>query len=72
VEAPSTRLVSCFELLRAQAAKVTVTAGAIVEGLDVLRHVSDREVPVLVDLLFGALFLHATKEGLDDGGARLQ
>ena len=39
---------------------------SIVEGIDVLRDVCDRELAVLVDMLLDPLLLQATEEGLGD------
>ena len=67
METLSARLASRFELLGTQSAEMAVTARSIVEGIDVLRHVGDRELPVLIDLFLDSLFLQAAEEGLDDG-----
>ena len=45
---------------------MAVTSGSIVEGIDVVGHVRDRELSVLVDLLLDSLFLQAAEEGLGD------
>jgi hypothetical protein len=39
-----------FELLRAHAAEIAVAAGAIVEAVDVIGNVSQRQFSVLLDL----------------------
>lgn len=44
-----------------------MTSGAIVERLDVVGHVRDREFAVLVDLFFDSLLLQAAEERLGDG-----
>src|SRR5688572_13200645 len=59
VETLSARLVSRFELLWTYSAEMTVTARSIVEGIDILGHISDRELSVLVDLFLDSLFLQA-------------
>ena len=48
-------------------AEVTVTAGSIVERLDVVGQFGDRELSVLVDVLLDPVFLEATEKGLRDG-----
>lgn len=67
VETLPARLVSRFELLWTQAAEMIVTTRSIVEVIDVLGHVGDRQVAVLVNRLLDSLFLQAAEEGLDDG-----
>src|SRR5262245_21347404 len=42
---------------------MAVTACSIVEGIDVVRHIGDRQLAVLVDLFLDPLFLEAAKEG---------
>ncbi len=44
-----------------------MTSGSIVEGINVVGHVRDRELSVLVDLLFDSLLLQAAEERLGDG-----
>ena len=39
---------------------MTVTTHSIVEGIDVVGHIGDRQLPVLVDLFLDPLFLQAT------------
>ena len=41
---------SRFELLGAEPSEVAVAPDSIVEGIDVVRHLGDREFSVLVDL----------------------
>jgi hypothetical protein len=67
VERSSIRLVSCFELLRTESAKMTVAPRSIVEGIDVVGYVGDRQFPVPVDLFLDPLFLQAAEKGLGDG-----
>ena len=67
VETLSVRLVSRFELLGTQPAEMTVAPRSIVEGIDVVGHVGDRQLSVLVDLFLDPLFLQAAEEGLGDG-----
>jgi tetratricopeptide (TPR) repeat protein len=62
VETRSARLVSRFELLGAQPAEMTVAPRSIVEGIDVVGHVGDRQLSVLVDLFLDPLFLQAAEE----------
>ena len=62
VETLSARCVSRFELLGTQTAEMTVTARPIVERLDVVGYVGDRQLPVLVDLFLDPLFLQAAEE----------
>ena len=45
---------------------MAVTSGPIVERVDVVRDVRDRELSVLVDLLLDSLFFQAAEEGLSD------
>ena len=42
--------VSSFELLGTETAQVAVTSGRIVERVDAIRDVRNRQLPVLVDL----------------------
>jgi hypothetical protein len=44
-----------------------VAPRSIVEGIDVIRHVGDRQVPVSVDLFLDPLFLQAAEKGFGDG-----
>ena len=60
------RLVSRFELLGTQPAEMTVAAHLIVERIDVVRHVGDRQLSVFVDLFLDPLFLQAAEERLGD------
>ena len=59
VETLSAHFMSRFELLGANPTDVAMTSGAIVERLDVVGHVSDREFTVLVDLFLDSLFLQS-------------
>ena len=61
------RFMSHLELLWAEPSEMTMASGAIVEGIDVIGHISNRELPVLVDLLLDSLFLQTAKEGVGDG-----
>ena len=47
----------------ADASKEAVTASRIVDGLDVVGYVRDRELAGLVIVLFDSLLLQATEEG---------
>ena len=67
METLSPRFVSRFELLGTHAAEMTVAAGSIVERIDVVGHVGQRERSVLVDLFLDAFLLQAAEEGLGDG-----
>lgn len=67
VETSSARLVSRFEELGTQAAKMAVAARSIVEGIDIFSQVSDRQLSVLVDLFLDPLFLQAAEKRLGDG-----
>ena len=67
VETRSRLCVSSLELLGAEAAQVAVAARSIVEGIKVVCHVCDRQVPTLVDLLLDAFLLQAAEERLGDG-----
>jgi hypothetical protein len=67
VETPPAWLMGRFELLRTRAAEMGMPAGSIAKGIDVLGHVRDRELAVLVDLLLEALLLEAAEERLGDG-----
>jgi len=60
-------LVGCFELLWAEPSEMAVTSGSIVEGIDVVGHVRDRELAVFVDLLLDSLLFQAAEERLGDG-----
>src|SRR5437667_11419681 len=66
VETLSARLVSRFELLGTQPAEMTVAAHLIVERIDVVGHVGDRQLSVFVDLFLDPLFLQAAEERLGD------
>ena len=57
VETLPARFVGRFELLRAEPPKVAVTSGSIVEVINVVRHLGDRELAVFVDLLLDSLLL---------------
>src|SRR5438128_2658097 len=46
---------------------MTVAPGSIVEGINVVGHVGDRQLPVLVNLFLYSLFLQAAEERLGDG-----
>ena len=46
---------------------MTVTPRAIVERLDVIGNVSNREVPVLVNVFLNSLFLQTAEEGFRYG-----
>jgi hypothetical protein len=67
VETPPAGFMGRFELLRAEPSEVAVTSRSIVEGIDVVSYFGDRELSVLVDLLFDSLLLEAAEEGLGDG-----
>jgi len=67
VETLPARFVGRFELLRTEPPKMAVTSRSIVEGIDVVSHLGDRELSVFVDLLLDSLLLEAAEEGLGDG-----
>jgi hypothetical protein len=67
VETLSARLVSRFELRWTHPAEMTVAPHSIVEGIDVVGHIGDRQLSALVDLFLDPLFLQAAEEGLGDG-----
>ena len=46
---------------------MSVAPRLIVEGIDVVSHVGDRQRPVPVDLFLDLLFLQAAEKGLGDG-----
>ncbi len=58
----STPLVGCLELLGADAAEVAVPSGAIVERIDIVGDVCQRDVTVRIDLLLDALLLQTAEE----------
>ena len=60
-------LMGRFELLWTEPSEVAVTSRSIVEGIDVVSHIGDRELSILVDLLFDSFLLQAAEEGLGDG-----
>lgn len=57
VETLPARFVGRFELLRTEPSEVAVTSRSIVEGIDVVSHLGDRELSVFVDLLLDSLLL---------------
>jgi len=61
VETSSARFVSRLKSLRTQPAEMTVAARLIVEGIDVVGQVGDRQLAVLVDLFLDPLFLKLLK-----------
>ena len=67
METPPARLVRRFTLLRTYAAEMTVTSRPIVEALNVIGHVGDRQFSILVDLLLDPFFLQAAEERLGNG-----
>src|SRR5262245_27370960 len=46
---------------------MTVAARSIVEGIDVVSQVGDRQFPIPIDLSLDSLFLQAAEKGLSDG-----
>jgi hypothetical protein len=58
---------SRFELLGTQASEMAVATHSIVEGVDVIGQVGDRQRSVFVDQFLDPLFLQAAEEGLGDG-----
>ena len=56
-----------FKCLGTNPAEMAMSAGSIVEHLDVVEHVCLGEISGLVDTLFDALLFQTTKEGLDNG-----
>lgn len=57
---------SDLKLIRADAAKMAVTAGSIVEGFDVVSDVLVRKIAVLVDVLLDPFLLQASEERFGD------
>ena len=57
METLSARFVSRLELVRTQPAEMTVTARPIVEGIDVVGQIGDRQLAILVDLFLDPFFL---------------
>ena len=57
VETLPARFVSRFELLRTEPSEVAVTSRSIVEDINVVSHLGDRELSVFVDLLLDSLLL---------------
>ena len=57
----------CLELLWANPAQMSVSAGSIVEAIDVFRNVLGSELARLVDVLLDSLLLQAAEEGFGDG-----
>jgi hypothetical protein len=66
VDTLSPRFLGRFKLLRAQAAKVTVAASPIVEAIDVVGHIVQGQLAVLVDMLLDPFLLQTAEEGLRD------
>jgi len=60
-------LVSRFELIRAHAGQIAVTARGIVERIDVVSDIGDRHSSSLIDLLLDPFLLQASEERLGDG-----
>ena len=68
METLSLRLVSGLELLGTHAAQMTMTAGPIVERVEIVGDIGQRQHSVLVNLLLDPfLLLQAAKKGLDHG-----
>jgi hypothetical protein len=67
VDAPSAPFLCGLELLWAHAAEMTVAAGSIVEAIDVIGNVADRQLSIPVDLLLDPFLLEAAEEGFGDG-----
>jgi hypothetical protein len=67
VETQSALFMCGLELLWAHAAEMTVPTGSIVEAIDVIGHVAERQHSVLVDLLLDLFLFEAAEEGLSDG-----
>ncbi len=57
---------SDLKLIWADAAKMAVTTGSIVEGFDVVSDVRVRKIAVLVDVLLDPFLLQASEEGFGD------
>lgn len=53
-----------FKRLGADAAKMAVAAGSVVERFDVVEDIGARQIPSLVDALLDAFLLQAAEEGL--------
>ena len=66
METLSTWFVSRLELVRTQPAEMTVAARPIVEGIDAVGQVGDRQLAVLVDLFLDPLVLWAAEERLGE------
>ena len=56
-----------FKRLGADAAKMAVAAGSVVERFDVVEDIGARQIPSLVDALLDAFLLQAAEEGLGNG-----
>jgi hypothetical protein len=61
VETPSASFMCGLELLWAHAAEMTVATGSIVEAIDVIGHVVERQCSVLVNLLLDPFLLEAAE-----------
>ncbi len=57
LETLSARFVSRLELVRTQPAEITVAARLIVEGIDVVGQVGDRQLAVFVDVFLDPFVL---------------
>jgi len=66
VDSASPSFMKRFEPLRADAVQVAVASCAIVEAIDVVVYVAQREPSVLVNLLLDPFLLQAAEEGLRD------
>jgi len=67
VDTAAASLNSDLKLIRADAAEMAVTTGAIVKGFDVVSDVLVRNIAILVDVLLDPFLLQASEEGFGDG-----
>jgi hypothetical protein len=67
VETLPAGFMSRFELLGTQPSEMAVTSRSIVERIDVVSHIGNGELSVLVDLLLDAFLLQTAEKGLGDG-----
>ena len=67
VEAAPLWPMSCFELLGTEPTEMAMTACSIVERVDVVGHVGDRQFSILVDLFLDPLLFQTAEERFGDG-----
>jgi len=58
---------SRLELLWIESSEMAMSSAAIVEGLDVIGHIGDRQFAILVDPLLDPFFLQAAEERFGNG-----